>query len=57
MVFTEERQSESLETPRPMIVGAGFDFVIVIDKMGVVAVTGFYFYFDEWVLLMVDGFC
>ena len=50
------------QTPRPMITGVGFWFCCRDWQNNVVAVTefyvdGFYFYFDEWVLilLMVDG--
>ena len=56
--FRRHHQSESLETLRPWSLELGFDFVVG---------AGFYFYFDEWVLilsmvdewvsLMVDGFC
>ena len=56
--FRRHHQSESLKTPRPWSPELGFDFV---------ADAGFYFYFDEWVLilsmvdkwvlLMVAGFC
>ena len=48
----------SSQTPRPMIVGVGFWFCRRDWQNSVVAMTGFYvdgfyFYFDEWVLILL----
>ena len=48
----------SSQTPRPMIAGVGFWFCCRDWQNSVVAVTGFYvdgfyFYFDEWVLILL----
>ena len=60
--FTLSLNHSPSQTPRPMITSAGFWFCCRDWQNNVVAVTefyvdGFYFYFDEWVLilLMVDG--